>query len=167
MVEVLPGLQVYAARRGADGSLADVVVAQGDAVLAARRARVRVSGDALVVEAEKGTLRRGALEARFDELVLPVDLREEVAVRRSAIGTPSVGARTTSFVTFALVALASVLGGLLLAARPASLALLAAALVAGRELAARAGVPGALLVVAMALPLAALALFATRRDAFE
>jgi hypothetical protein len=181
MVEVLPGLQVYAARRGPEGTLEDVVVAQGDAVLAARSARVRVlageSGPALVVEAERGALRRGALEARFSRLVLPVELGAEVALRRGAIGGPAVaGGSRLAAASFCLVAIASLLAALLCAARPATLALLVAGLVAARELALRVGAaeqeglgPGlaaALPVLVLAVPLGILSILAARRDSF-
>lgn len=181
MVEVLPGLQVYAARRGPGGNLEDVVVAQGEVVLAARSARVSVnaaaSGPALVVEAEQGALRRGGLEARFSRLVLPVDLGEVVALRRGAIGAPAAGrGRGQAAASFCLAAIASLLAALLCAARPAALSLLVAAIVAARELAFRVAaaagehlgpaLASAVPVLVLAAPLAVLSILAVRRDTF-
>jgi len=179
MVEVVPGLEVYAARRRAGGTLEDVVVAYDGAVLAARVAEVRVAegsaGPRLVVQAERGALARGAARAGFERLVLPVDLGEAVASRRGAIGSPGeVALRGGASASFCLVALAALLASLLGAARPATLVLSVAALVAVRELAARAFGPqggavtalgGGLPVLVLVPPLVVLALLAARRDA--
>ncbi|MBI2895168.1 MAG: LptF/LptG family permease [Deltaproteobacteria bacterium] len=144
LVEVVPGVSIYAGDRRPDGALDDVLVATEDTVLAAASARAYLAGPmSLVLDARRGELRRGPIAMRFERLTLPLDLMGAARSRLAALPRAprtsfTAWRRASSPVSFLLVAHQLSAAAVELARRPGWLTVLAILLVGMREVAIRA-----------------------------